>query len=503
MPAAKYKTLDKDDLKNRLSTTSAIQVAKDLNISYPTLKNSIKYHNIDLNSLRTDDPLKHPDLYNKQFVYDNLSMMCRADLAEKIKTTRYYIDLAFNYHNLDDEEILRNRQLNSIEHDDLKDKDFFLQELKLRSKQDIATEYNLDVNRIAWIIKNIHGISDCTGFLSNRLYKKELLDKLWLETQLATKPATAIAYELETTAWKVRRAIDAHDIDYSLYKSTISKPELELLDYIKSIYNGTIIHNDRTILSPQEIDIWLPELNIGIEFNGTYWHSSENKDDMYHIDKFYKSQDAKIALIQVHESLWDTKQDIVKSRLKSKLGLADDKFYARSCDIQLITPAQAREFCDSHHIQGFTKAKFHYGLFCQQTLKLVGYMSFGKPSNQHDKKKYDWELLRYCSTGNIIGGPGKLMKKFIRDNNPNSIMSYSDNDWNTGTVYDKLNFKLLKITSPGYWYIDDFGMHSRTKFTKKKLEEQGFTGTEFEIMKNQGYFRYHDSGNKKWLWEKQ
>lgn len=60
-----------------------------------------------------------------------------------------------------------------------------------------------------------------------------------------------------------------------------SYKEKELLEYIKSIYNGKIIENSRKIISPYELDIYLPELNLAFEFNGIYWHSTK-KNIIYH-----------------------------------------------------------------------------------------------------------------------------------------------------------------------------------------------------------------------------
>jgi hypothetical protein len=59
--------------------------------------------------------------------------------------------------------------------------------------------------------------------------------------------------------------------------------EKELVDFIKSIYNGEIITNNRKILKGKELDIVLPELNLAIEFNGIYWHSLKDKN--YHLNK--------------------------------------------------------------------------------------------------------------------------------------------------------------------------------------------------------------------------
>lgn len=49
--------------------------------------------------------------------------------------------------------------------------------------------------------------------------------------------------------------------------------EKEVAKYIKTIYDGIIIENDRKILNGKEIDIYLPELKLGFEFDGSYWHA--------------------------------------------------------------------------------------------------------------------------------------------------------------------------------------------------------------------------------------
>lgn len=52
----------------------------------------------------------------------------------------------------------------------------------------------------------------------------------------------------------------------------VSGQQKTLLEYIRLIYKGEIIENDKKALNGLEIDIYLPELKIGFEFNGDYWH---------------------------------------------------------------------------------------------------------------------------------------------------------------------------------------------------------------------------------------
>lgn len=82
--------------------------------------------------------------------------------------------------------------------------------------------------------------------------------------------------------------------------SNKSKAEQYIIDNLD--YAGTIIHNDRTILRPKEIDIYLPELKLGIEYNGTYWHSIEHGCDKYcHRNKSLACRKLGIRLIHIFE----------------------------------------------------------------------------------------------------------------------------------------------------------------------------------------------------------
>ncbi len=55
-------------------------------------------------------------------------------------------------------------------------------------------------------------------------------------------------------------------------KAGISNLEKNLLNYIKEIYSGEIIENDKNVIKPKELDIVLPELKLAFEFDGVYWH---------------------------------------------------------------------------------------------------------------------------------------------------------------------------------------------------------------------------------------
>jgi G:T-mismatch repair DNA endonuclease (very short patch repair protein) len=61
--------------------------------------------------------------------------------------------------------------------------------------------------------------------------------------------------------------------------------EREVYEFILSLYNKEIIRNDRTVLNGKELDIYLPDYNLAIEFNGLYWHSEDYVGKNYHLNK--------------------------------------------------------------------------------------------------------------------------------------------------------------------------------------------------------------------------
>ena len=81
-----------------------------------------------------------------------------------------------------------------------------------------------------------------------------------------------------------------------------SHKEKDLIRFIQTFYNGKIIENDRKVIKPKELDIYLPELQLAIEFNGTFWHSIQaDKPKEYHLIKSLMCRDKGVRLIHIYE----------------------------------------------------------------------------------------------------------------------------------------------------------------------------------------------------------
>jgi hypothetical protein len=275
-----------------------------------------------------------------------------------------------------------------------------------------------------------------------------------------------------------------------------SVAEKDLFNYISSIYKGKIESSNRSVLGGKEIDILIPDKRLAIEYNGLFWHNEDRIGKYYHLDKSALAFRKGYHLVHVFENEWLYKQDIVKSRLSSLLGV-NSTIYARKCKIVEITSAEAKDFLEKNHIQGNAYGSVRYGLIYENSL--VSLMTFSKP---RFNKKYDYELLRFCNklNTNVIGGASKLFKYFLKNIECESIISYSDARWNTGDLYIQLGFEFLHRSEPNYWYFDMKNqLYSRVKFQKHKLENilEKFDPdlTEVENMKKNGYNRIFDCGN--------
>lgn len=104
----------------------------------------------------------------------------------------------------------------------------------------------------------------------------------------------------------------------------VSKPEKEIVEFLAE-HNIKFNTSNRKLIHPYELDIYIPEQKIAIEFNGIYWHTeSKGKTKEYHYNKWLACQNIGIQLIQVWEDDWITNSDKVKNMLLRRLTLSDD-----------------------------------------------------------------------------------------------------------------------------------------------------------------------------------
>lgn len=278
-----------------------------------------------------------------------------------------------------------------------------------------------------------------------------------------------------------------------------SKAEEEIKAYIESL--GINCESNRKILQGKEIDIYIPSLNMGFEYDGLRWHNEISKETNYHINKTNICKENGVTLYHIFEDEWLYKEDIVKSRIKSILGKNENKIMARKCDCRKIERKQTNEFLNTYHIQGECISKFNYGLFFKD--ELVAVMTFGLPRKNlgYDITEGHYELLRYCSKDNttVVGGASKLLSTFIAENKESvkKITTFADKRWSNGELYYSLGFKHTHDSKPNYYYIVNNRRENRFKYRKSELVKQGFDKdkSEHQIMMERKIYRIYDCGN--------
>lgn len=278
-------------------------------------------------------------------------------------------------------------------------------------------------------------------------------------------------------------------------------------EYIKTYLlknNIKFEENKRDLISPFEVDFFLPNHNIAIEINGIYWHSElRGKDHKYHLNKLNLCKEKGVRLIHINENEFLNHEKTIVSKLNSILNINKYRIYGRKCEVREIDSTIKSKFLNKYHIQGNDKSSVNLGLFYKN--RLVSVMTFCKRRVAMGKGKTEtgeYELSRFCNNFNfsIIGGAGKLLKYFERNYNPSKIITYADKRWSVGELYLKLGFTYSHDSKPNYWYFQTIEkLYHRFNFRKsellKKIKQFDPNLTEWENMKANGWNRIWDCGN--------
>ena len=278
-----------------------------------------------------------------------------------------------------------------------------------------------------------------------------------------------------------------------------STGEDELYEILSNKFKDIKIErNNRSIISPKELDIYIPEYKLAIEYCGLYWHSEDvlnakyNDGRNYHRKKLDECRKLGIHLITIFEDEWQLKRDIIISLISQILNKTT-KIFARKCKCVEISASVANNFYRLNHLQGPTCGKFHVGLFYND--ELVKMMSFGSPSRNI---KGIIEIKRDCTKMGytVTGGFSKILN-YIKHIIKLPIRSYVDLRYFNGKTYDKLGFKFLGESKYTPHYVKS-GIRYRNQSLQKTESERKLGKTEWELRKEQGYNRIWDCGHQVW-----
>jgi RimJ/RimL family protein N-acetyltransferase len=279
---------------------------------------------------------------------------------------------------------------------------------------------------------------------------------------------------------------------------SVSKLEKELVEFIKYNYSGKILENDRTILNGKEVDIYLPDLKIALEFNGLYWHTEEYISKYYHKEKTELALTKGVRLIHLWEDDWVYHNNRTKSWLLSILNLNYTiKLYARQTTYLEVNKKLAYSLFNNYHIQGSVNCTICVGLKYDD--KIIAVCGFTKINND------TYNLVRYVVLPgyNVLAGFKKIISNFQKYFKC-AIVTFADLSWVSpvNNVYERNGFERVKVLDIDYKYVykgtrkHKFGF--RHKQLKNKLLEYDPTLSEHQNCLNNDIYRIYDCGKIKY-----
>lgn len=282
----------------------------------------------------------------------------------------------------------------------------------------------------------------------------------------------------------------------------ISRGSLEqtaLFNFVRSFVPAE--QNNRRVLAPYEVDIWVPSLNLAIEYNGIFWHSSKTVKDsnrQYHQDKALYARKLGITLIQIW-SHWDKEK--VKNFLLPKLQQVR-RIPARATSFSALQPKVVGEAMKKWHIDGSAPSKFAFGLIHNNEVVAAVLISKGRFSPQH-------EIIRYASLPGVVvvGGLGKLISNAMRHLEINELVSFCKLEFD-GSGYAKAGGRLVAITKPAenWIHLKTGRIISRLSSQKHRLPRIidcfDHRLTAHQNLENAGWRVFWTAGNQKFIFDR-
>lgn len=336
------------------------------------------------------------------------------------------------------------------------------------------------------------------------------------ETYAIVNDANAFRTMIENTS--LRETAIALKIGYDTARKYCQRHNIDLPRSTYEIALSTFLtdlgidhqRGNRSLIAPYEVDIFISQRNLAIEFCGLYWHGDLIKSDSrYHLDKLERVEATGNRLITIFEDEWISKNNITKKRLMNALGIGERGVGARQLLIGEISGREAHAFFEMHHIQGGgSYTKHNYGAYMGS--ELVGAMTFNHPRIAlGGRTKDSFELVRFATDGRLFAGLGsRMFARFIKDHNPSRVISYADRRWtDAGNFYSKLGFDHKGNTGQNYWYVNPnvVAREHRFRFRKDRIIDMvpdGKSKTEKQIMIELGYYRIWDCGSMRFEWSR-
>ena len=393
-------------------------------------------------------------------------------------------------------------------------------QFKAKSRATCLSKYGVDNGGKALhsIIDRMTNPSKVNNLLEFRKNPAEFITSHFIDSPTLSDIASECGILDSSVGWILRNSNNLHLIRYNY-----SKMEAEVVSFLSEVVESDcpIIQRTKQVITPYELDIYIPKYRVAFECNPTSTHNvnlpafnsdSPPVNSTYHKMKTDLCGKQNIFLFHIFGYEWTHKQLVCKSMILNLLHKTPNKVYGRDTEIKDVSAKDSYEFLVNNHRQGGVHCKVRLGLYHDD--QLVSLMTFSKMRNTLGTGKSDlsdcWELVRFCNriNTNVVGGASKLFKYFISQYNPQRIRSFSDRAHTTGKLYTLLGFDKKHESDPGYCWVNvktDMP-YSRVNAQKQNIAQFlhddtiDLNKTEVEIMTEHGFVQIYDSGTILWEW---
>lgn len=251
----------------------------------------------------------------------------------------------------------------------------------------------------------------------------------------------------------------------------ISKGEFELREFIQDELGLRVIPNDRNVIGPHELDIYLPDHGFAVEYNGLFFHTEDyGKDSHYHGNKTAACSMKGIQLLHVWEDQWRDNPDIIRNKIRYHTGTIPNRIGARKCNLVQVSTAERKTFFNTNHIDGNVPASVAFGLRDRDG-ELLACLSLRRPF--HRKWSGHWEVARFATKigVSVAGGLARLTReaqRWGRAHGREGLLTYVDGAWGTGSGYLAAGWQLASVSSPTFWWTDGDERYNRFRYRADK-----------------------------------
>lgn len=309
------------------------------------------------------------------------------------------------------------------------------------------------------------------------LRNKELLESYIKENNILN--CVELSISLGITNSSASRYVYKYNLQ-DLFNYTGSLQEKEIRIYVNKYFETE--NNTRKYLNGQEIDILIPDLKVGIEFNGDFWHNEYGRNKLYHQNKSLLAKDNGITLYHIFEYEWHNKKELIINHLNNILHINNKVIDASDCNLCDVNSVEGEMFLKENCLLHYNTINSYVGLYFND--ELIGVAAI----NRHNNKL---KIIDCC-----------MKFGYYIDNYENRLLNYLHNIYDPNVIvlkrdiahygcgdYSGIGLRLDSISTPNCIWCKDYDVIASTKLTIKEMHKLG-------------YYRIYDCGFENWIWKK-